>query len=628
MYGACIVSVSVTPAPQVGDRFADRYELRAPLRGDEVVRVFLAFDHHAGREVTLFLFDSGCAHPSAWSAFTRVVASAAAARVAGLLLPQGLSDPAPVPPYCLAEVQVARGFDRLRDQGPLPWERAFTLGERVAEILHKVHAATGVAHRALTPARCAITVREDVKVFDYGVAELMQGRSQDTGYRAPEQQAGAGDARSDVYALGVILFEFVAGQRPSGSGPHHLRKLVPVPRPVDELLARALAREPVQRFADLAALRSSLRELLGLGAAPPDPVPAAPPAQASAPVVTPAIERPPAPAPVAAAPTPSRVVNGSVATAPPRMVSGAKSPSPPSGIPVGSAPPSPPARPDPPAPPPRSPPSPPSQPTDRTEVLRPAAFAAPMSAAPADRTEVLGRAFALPRVPVAAPTRSPPSNSPVSADRGEGPVSSAEEHVLSDTTDVFHRPLHSPVSTDRTEVLGPSGAARSHDPPADRTEVLTPPARELLPVDAPPQTPPRRIRHLGGPVSPPAPTPHDLAVDPPTERIPAPPPPRDTTLDLGPGPSEDAATTRMRPVGARAPEPAPGLASAGPRPEANPDATTQWVRPPPFTPPSPAPAPPASTPPPEVTLKRALILINLACLAAVVLTLIVMALRS
>jgi hypothetical protein len=256
-------------SPRAGERFADRFELTAPLRGEGAVQAFLASDHHVGREVELMLFDPTCAHPNAWGAFARIVAAAAAAKIAGLVLPRNVGTSPPVPPYCVAEPQAARGLDRLRDQGPVPWKRALTIGERAAEILEKAHAATGVAHRVLTPSRCLVSVRDEVKVLDYGVAEIELGAGGESLYRAPGQ-APADDSRGDVYSLAVIVFELIIGQRCTARTLPRLRSLVAAPQSVDDLLAKALAPEPAQRHADISALRANLRELLGLS--PADPV--------------------------------------------------------------------------------------------------------------------------------------------------------------------------------------------------------------------------------------------------------------------------------------------------------------------------------------------------------------------
>ncbi|MFZ6181187.1 serine/threonine protein kinase [Nannocystis pusilla] len=283
-----------TFAPRIGDRIAGRYELTALLRSGGPARAFLARDG-AGKEVELVLFDPAQCGPEAWAAFARVVVAAQAASVRGLVSLLGVHSVAPEPPYCVAAPSKGESFARLREQGPVSWQRALALGERVAEIVHAVHAATQVAHRALTASRCSVTKGDEVQVFDYGVAELepAEGRRDDAGYRAPEQQSGRGDPRSDVYSLAAILFELVAGERPPTKTPPRLRSYVPgAPQAVDDLLAKALARDPSRRHADCAALRASLRELLGLAPVPPDsagsvahapvvPLPPAPPVPSS-----------------------------------------------------------------------------------------------------------------------------------------------------------------------------------------------------------------------------------------------------------------------------------------------------------------------------------------------------------
>lgn len=279
-------------SPTLGERIAGRFELKAPLRGSGGTRTFLALDHQTGRDVALSLFDPGRSNPNTWAAFAQVVAAAVKAQVSALVLPQSVSTIAPIPPYCLADLQVARGLDRLREQeGLIPWERALSFGERITEILHAVQVATGIAHRALLPSRCVVTVRDEIRILDYGVAEfeVAGGQQEDLGYRAPEQQGSTGDQRSDVYSLAVILYELISGQRPAAPSPPRLRSLVAVSFSVDNFMAKALAQDPTQRHTDLAAMRAAIRELLGLGVIPPiepakpPPVAALSPAQAGVP---------------------------------------------------------------------------------------------------------------------------------------------------------------------------------------------------------------------------------------------------------------------------------------------------------------------------------------------------------
>ena len=315
-------------SPRLGDRFAGRYSLKALLRGSGAARTFLARDHHSGRDVELTVFDPATCSTDAWTAFTRVVTAAAAAHVSGLELQPVNGSTPPSPLCCAMEVQRARGLDRLREQGgPLPWKQALVLGERFVTVLDDVHAATQVAHRALSAARCVITTDDQVKVLDYGVAELdpEAGSTDDTRYRAPEQLRGGGDHRSDMYSLAAILFELISGERASLKLPSRLRSIVPgIPQGVDDLFARALARDPARRFPDLAAMRATMRELLGLQAivvrTRPAPTPPAEPASSAnasttvqAPGTDPAITADqPAPAPLLRSSPPPLVEGQSV----------------------------------------------------------------------------------------------------------------------------------------------------------------------------------------------------------------------------------------------------------------------------------------------------------------------------
>ncbi|MBA3546600.1 MAG: protein kinase, partial [Nannocystis sp.] len=281
----------ISSAP-LGDRVNGRFVLKAPLRHSGVVQAFLALDHQTGRDVALSLFDPACARPEAWAAFAGVVAAAAGAGIEGLVLPRGVEPTPPVPPHCVHEPQAGRGLDRLREQdGPMPWERALALGERIAAVLHSAQEATRVAHRALLPSRCLVTADDKVLLLDYGVAELELGGGQgESAYRAPEQRQASGDPRSDIFSLAVILFELISGKRPSTKMAPRLRSLIAVPPAVDTLMSKALAQDPAQRHPDPGALRAAIREVLGLE-------PVVPELPRESPAVAPA----PAPAPVAVA---------------------------------------------------------------------------------------------------------------------------------------------------------------------------------------------------------------------------------------------------------------------------------------------------------------------------------------
>jgi len=117
--------------------------------------------------------------------------------------------------------------ERLRS-GPLPVSDVLRLGRVIAEALADAH-ALGFLHRDLKPANVVLTAAGQPKILDFGLARLLHGPQTSAGltgestivgslpYMAPEQVLGAADdARTDVYALGALLYEMATGARPFG----------------------------------------------------------------------------------------------------------------------------------------------------------------------------------------------------------------------------------------------------------------------------------------------------------------------------------------------------------------------------------------------------------------------------
>lgn len=154
----------------------------------------------------------------------------------------------------------------------LPAHGVLGIGARVASALAHAH-AQGVIHRDIKPSNVLVDLAgQSVKVTDFGTARLLDGRRTRTGlmlgtpaYMAPELLAGeAADARSDLYSLGVMLFELLAGRRPHDSAsmgellrqianeaPPDLQALCPaLPRDVVDLVNSLLAKQASRRPAD------------------------------------------------------------------------------------------------------------------------------------------------------------------------------------------------------------------------------------------------------------------------------------------------------------------------------------------------------------------------------------------
>jgi serine/threonine protein kinase len=177
----------------------------------------------------------------------------------------------------------------------LPVERALRLAIAIGHGLEHIH-AHGIAHRDLKPDNVMVGPNDSVKLIDFGLASMSGARRLTFGnfsrimgtadYISPEQVQGKrGDARSDIYALGVVLYEMLASRSPwEGINPFTVMKErtlhdpAPlrtlngdVPPGVEAIVQKALRRDPARRYASAAELVRALENPEQADDTPPSP---------------------------------------------------------------------------------------------------------------------------------------------------------------------------------------------------------------------------------------------------------------------------------------------------------------------------------------------------------------------
>ena len=272
----------------IGRRLS-HYRITAPLGSGGMGVVYRAHDEHLEREVALKVLPEGAlADDASRGRFRREALALSRLNHPGIGTIFDFDTEAGLDFLVMEFVPGANLAARLAG-GPLPDAEAIPLAVQIAEALEAAH-EQGVVHRDLKPANVMVTERGRIKVLDFGVAKLRERQGArvtlgSTGmpvlagtlpYMAPEQLLGAPvDARADLFAFGVLLYEMTTGQRPFRGSPDPvlvneiLNQAPPAPRQVcpsllpalETVILRLLEKDPGRRYD---SARRVADELLGI----------------------------------------------------------------------------------------------------------------------------------------------------------------------------------------------------------------------------------------------------------------------------------------------------------------------------------------------------------------------------
>jgi len=267
-------------------RTAERYLLRSLIASGGMATVHLAEDVVLDREVALKILHRNFATDSTFvDRFRREAQAAGRLRHPNIVT---IYDWGPYEDSYFIAMEYVPGptlSEMLAAEGPLAPERAARIAGQIVEALDVAH-RQGLVHRDIKPSNILVaSASEQVKVADFGIARAVEGDLDLTqagmivgtaAYLSPEQARGLGvDPRSDLYSLGVLLFEMVTGQRPfSGDHPfavatQHVSTPAPrlrsvrasLPDRLDELVDRLLAKDPSDRYQSTTELALDLRRI-------------------------------------------------------------------------------------------------------------------------------------------------------------------------------------------------------------------------------------------------------------------------------------------------------------------------------------------------------------------------------
>lgn len=286
--------------PLVGTALEGRYRVEAVIATGGMSTVYRGLDTRLDRPVALKVMDSRYSGDSQFlTRFQREAKAVARLKGDGLVAvyDQGGGSPGAEPPFLVMElIEGGTLRELLRERGPMPPHAVAAVLAPICDGLAVAHAA-GLVHRDVKPENVLISDDGEVKIADFGLVRAVAEAGITStsvilgtaAYLSPEQVGtGESDPRSDVYAVGILAYELLSGrtpftgdtalsvayQRMDNDVPPPSSAIAGVPRQFDDLVRRATARNPADRFADAGELGAALAEVIDELGLPPFRVPA------------------------------------------------------------------------------------------------------------------------------------------------------------------------------------------------------------------------------------------------------------------------------------------------------------------------------------------------------------------
>jgi predicted ATPase/Tfp pilus assembly protein PilF len=248
--------------------------------------VYLAEDTVLGRSVALKVLSSTAGVPDGTRRFVEEARAASALNHPNIATIHELGESEGLRFIVMEYVEGATLKQRV-SAGPLDWSTVVALGYQIADALQAAH-ASGIIHRDIKSSNIIVTPHERAKVLDFGIAKRAASVQPDdptceatqfglvmgtANYMSPEQAlGGVVDARSDLFSLGVVLYEMATGRLPfAGKNPYDtidrivrqapepIASISPtIPPALEQIIYRCLEKRPDDRFSSAAELRSHL----------------------------------------------------------------------------------------------------------------------------------------------------------------------------------------------------------------------------------------------------------------------------------------------------------------------------------------------------------------------------------